>query len=50
MNKTEVMSISIPIDLRKQLKERAKKEGRPVSNLITVLLTKAVKEKAASTL
>jgi len=49
-SKTEVMSISIPADLRLQLRDRAKKEGRPVSNLITVLLAKEMKkEKAACT-
>jgi metal-responsive CopG/Arc/MetJ family transcriptional regulator len=36
--KTENFSISLPADLRRQLKERAAKEARPVSNLIRVAI------------
>ena len=49
-SKTVVIGISIPADLRDQLKNRAIKEGRNFSNLITHLLSKEMKkEKAACT-
>jgi len=45
--KTEKMTVTVPKDLKQKLKVRADKEGRNFSNMVTVLLSKAVKEKAA---
>jgi hypothetical protein len=45
--KTEKMTVTVPKDLKKELKARALKEGRNFSNMVTVLLSKSVKEKAA---
>jgi len=50
MKKTEVMAVSVPIELRKQLKALSLKEGRSLSNMVTVILQKGIKkEQAAST-
>ena len=40
--KTLQLNASIPKDLMKQLKELAKKEDRSLSNLVSVLLKKAI--------
>jgi hypothetical protein len=46
--KKNILSVYVPDALRAKLKARADKEGRSVSNLVTVLLEKEVrKEKAA---
>ena len=42
--KTLQLNASIPKDLMKQLKELAEKEERSVSNMVTVLLRKALKK------
>jgi post-segregation antitoxin (ccd killing protein) len=48
MKKTEAMTVTVPIELRKQLKAMAQKEGRNLSNMVTVLLQRGMrKEKAA---
>jgi len=48
MRKSEVMSISIPPDLRKQVRERAQKEGRSVSNMIAELLRRGMEQEKAT--
>lgn len=46
--KKNVMSVYVPDDLKAKIKARADKEGRSVSNMITLILEKEVrKEKAA---
>ena len=42
--KTLQLNASIPKDLMERLKELAKKEERSVSNMVTVLLRKALKK------
>jgi hypothetical protein len=44
-----LMTVSIPIELRKLLVDRAEKENRNLSNMVTFLLEKELKgkEKAA---
>lgn len=41
-NKSKVFSLRLPDDLRSKLEERAKKEGRTLSNLIIYILKEAV--------
>ena len=41
---TVQLNASIPKELMKQLKELAKKEDRSLSNLVSVLLKKAIKK------
>jgi len=48
MKKTEVMTVTVPIELRKQLKFLAEKEGRNLSNMVTVLLQKGMKKEKAA--
>ncbi len=47
----ELMTVSVPPELKVQLKARATQEGRSISNLVTLLLSKEVKKgtKAAYT-
>jgi len=45
--KTEKFTVTLPQDLAKQVRELAKQESRNVSNMATVLLREAVKNKAA---
>ncbi len=49
MRTTEALTVTVPLDLKKQLQALAEREGRNLSNMVTVLLVKAVKkeEKAA---
>ena len=42
--KTAQLNASLPKDLMEQLKELAKKEERSLSNMVTVLLRKAIKK------
>lgn len=42
--KTLQLNASIPKDLMKKLKEMAKEEDRSLSNLVVVLLKKAIKK------
>ena len=48
MRKTEIMTVSIPKELKKQLQDRANKEGRNFSNMVTYLLSKEVKKEKAA--
>jgi len=48
MNKTEKLTVTVPIELRKQLKAQALKEGRNLSNMVTVLLQKGMKKEKAA--
>jgi metal-responsive CopG/Arc/MetJ family transcriptional regulator len=45
--KTEKFTVTLPQDLAKQVRELAKQESRNVSNMTTVLLREAIKNKAA---
>jgi len=45
--KTEKFTVTLPADLKAKVREMAIKENRNVSNMTTVLLTKALKNKAA---
>lgn len=48
MSKTEKMTVTAPADLIQQIKQRAKKEDRNFSNMVTLLLKQGMrKEKAA---
>ncbi len=47
--KTEKMTVTVPKDLKQKLKDRAEKENRNFSNMVTVLLSEAVKKQAACT-
>lgn len=40
-NKSKVYSLRLPDELRSKLEERAKKEGRTLSNLIVFILQEA---------
>ncbi len=44
---TEKFTVTLPRDLAKQVRELAEKESRNVSNMATVLLKEAIKNKAA---
>ncbi len=46
--KKTIMSVYVPDDLRAKLKVRAQKEGRSVSNMITLILEKEVKKEKAA--
>jgi hypothetical protein len=41
-----LMTVSVPADVVRKLKERAVREGRSLSNLATLLLEKEVKKEA----
>ena len=45
--RTEKFTVTLPADLKRQIKELAQKENRNVSNMATVLLREAIKNKAA---
>lgn len=45
--KTEKFTVTLPQDLAKQVRDLAKQESRNVSNMTTVLLREAIKNKAA---
>jgi predicted transcriptional regulator len=45
--KTEKFTVTLPADLKNKIKELADKEQRNVSNMTMVLLTEALKNKAA---
>jgi len=45
--KTEKFTVTLPADLKAKVREQALKENRNVSNMTTVLLTEALKNKAA---
>jgi len=49
MKKPKVlMTVSVPPDALQKLKERAAREGRSLSNLMTVLMLKEVKKEQAA--
>lgn len=45
--KKELLSVTVPSELKKRLVDLAKKEQRNVSNMTAVLLEEAIKNKAA---
>jgi hypothetical protein len=47
MKTTTIMTVSLKPELLQRLKSEAEKESRSLSNLVTVLLEEALKEKAA---
>jgi len=50
MKKTEKLTVTVPVELHRLVKELAAKDGRNLSNMVTVLIQKGMKkEKAACT-
>lgn len=48
MKTHEIMTVSLPAELREKVKEQAKQEGRNLSNMVAELLRRGMqKEKAA---
>lgn len=48
MKTTEVMTVTVPVELRKQVKALAQKDGRNLSNMVTILLQKGIEKKQAA--
>lgn len=48
MRKTEVLTVTVPAELRKAVKAQAEKEGRNLSNMVTVILQKGLKKEKAA--
>ena len=42
------MTVTVPIELRKQIKAMAKEERRNLSNMVTVLLERGIKKEKAA--
>jgi post-segregation antitoxin (ccd killing protein) len=48
MKKTEKLTVTVPVELHAQVRALAVKDGRNLSNMVTVLIQKGIgKEKAA---
>jgi len=47
MKKTAVLTVTVPVELRRDLEKIAAKDQRNLSNMVTVLLQEALKAKAA---
>ncbi len=44
MRKTEALTVTVPVELKKQILALAEKDGRNLSNMVTVLIQKGMKK------